>query len=649
MVDDLCGSCKCVVDRLSSYLGESQTGDRIRASEDDERRGRLHNIKYTASRSSASEGCPLCQLVFTVLDEDPKKEPFKTEYSYAITVFESYVCIEISDEGGIKYPLLRYYRDRDGQLPQDDIIEGRGHFKSPLRALQELGIPWIKECHESHPNYAQPSEKPLPARVLVVGSPGEPIYVHGTNGISGDYMILSHSWGKRPTLTTTTSTLTEHRNGIDLGQLPATFADAVRVTRMVGIKYLWIDSLRIIQDDPNDWMVESAKMLQYYRNAYATISALDTKDSFSGFLHDRQPNGVQVSSSTNLCLRDVFKNPSFSDILSDSVLEHRAWCFQERLISTRILVFGRSELLWECQTLSQRETSTKVNDEFSTLYKFNIAPEYMKRAFVACTSTDDLMSVWYNISPQYANRNLTKETDMLPAISGIANFVQEKTGYTYLHGLWKEELWKGLLWLKLESGRHTGAPSWSWAATTGPIVYSEFNFDISPLAKIEILPTATGNETGEILVRSRCRDIVVRKPDPAKFAPEHTSEYYFRVAVPNNHLHTDKSLWMYDVMVVVDDTVVDDPERGKLGLANLDCDVEVGEGKRYKAMEVVENRPNNANFTTHLYFLVLEPCPGREQRWRRVGLGVSKSNHPRSWWVPDLRFEDCKYEELYLI
>jgi hypothetical protein len=109
-------------------------------------------------------------------------------------------------------------------------------------------------------------------------------------GLQGEveYIALSHCWGKKHTLTTTMSNLESHCKMLPMSTLPRSFRDAVEITRKLSIKYLWIDSLCIIQDLEEDWQSESAIMGTVYKNAYLTISALDAVDSHSGFIHCRE-------------------------------------------------------------------------------------------------------------------------------------------------------------------------------------------------------------------------------------------------------------------------------------------------------------------------------------------------------------------------
>lgn len=143
------------------------------------------------------------------------------------------------------------------------MLIGQGHIKhrpiwtSSGSATVDSIIPtilqWLKECDESHTEScpSQPGlELPvLPSRVIDVGeSDGsrEP-YLFVPDGCCGRYTTLSHCWGKHLPLKTTMSTLRTRRHAIPFETLPKTYRDAVSITRSLGIRYVWIDSLCIVQ------------------------------------------------------------------------------------------------------------------------------------------------------------------------------------------------------------------------------------------------------------------------------------------------------------------------------------------------------------------------------------------------------------------
>lgn len=181
------------------------------------------------------------------------------------------------------------------------------------------------------------------------------------------YIALSHCWGKL-SASDTDGWVTNPENyhsrtteGFEEERLPSTFRDAIRVTRELKKRYLWIDSLCIIQGDPNDWQVEAKKMASVFRNAYCTIAASSARDSKQGFLkRPREPaECVRVPSSS---YGDVIISTFVDDFESDveeSLLSSRAWVLQERVLSRRTIHFTSRQTYWECGGGVRCETLTR--------------------------------------------------------------------------------------------------------------------------------------------------------------------------------------------------------------------------------------------------------------------------------------------------
>lgn len=154
-----------------------------------------------------------------------------------------------------------------------------------------LAQKWLHSClHEHQPLCTTPDHIILPTRLLYIGvDRGTTLRLVciSNHFFERKYAALSHCWGALATFTTTISNLATHQDNIDFMYLPRSFQDAVTVTRIMGLEYLWIDSLCIIQDSEDDWAAESARMGQVFQNATFTIAADSAKNSHEGFLHPR--------------------------------------------------------------------------------------------------------------------------------------------------------------------------------------------------------------------------------------------------------------------------------------------------------------------------------------------------------------------------
>ena len=157
-----------------------------------------------------------------------------------------------------------------------------------------LAKAWLDECTNQHPECLseQPGYRTLPTRVLEVSF--ESIRLLETHDMCGDYAILSHCWGPRPIITTKLQDIAIRCRNIDFSTLSKTFQDAVLVTRSLGLKYLWIDSLCIVQDSKKDWEIESSKMGTYYSYAQICIAATAASEGSIGCFFDRHPAKAQL-------------------------------------------------------------------------------------------------------------------------------------------------------------------------------------------------------------------------------------------------------------------------------------------------------------------------------------------------------------------
>src|SRR2546423_1075736 len=151
----------------------------------------------------------------------------------------------------------------------------------PADPLSEFSVNmargWINECILSHAFCNDSTLDDLPSRVVDVDSPGRRKKLRLVDSstvldLSGKYATLSHCWGQVDRTITTTSTLAQMERGITISSLSPTFRDAVQVAQSLGIRYLWIDSLCIIQDSLEDKNRELPKMAGIFANSLLTIA-----------------------------------------------------------------------------------------------------------------------------------------------------------------------------------------------------------------------------------------------------------------------------------------------------------------------------------------------------------------------------------------
>jgi hypothetical protein len=357
---------------------------------------------------------------------------------------------------------------------------------------------WIEECLKTHKNCRTPTaagsddiyEKQiaqLPARVLALGD-GENwknVSLHiSSPGEKDRYVCLSHSWGGEQPLQTTIATLDQHRTGIPWDDFPQLFQYAIAVTAMLGYRFLWIDSLCIVQDDMKDWEQESASMGRIYGNSILTLSAAWSRSATKGIhaLDEEFTKSVAIpiinTESTlkgNVFVRrGLHYNQERDGIIPP--LQRRGWTLQEYLLPSRVLHFEYAELMWECESArycvcgSRAEvTNATEKTRFSELLRSanNLG---LKNGIYYSTE-------WQNIVQLYSERRITVGSDKLPALSGIAKALRFVSQWHYLAGLWWEDICNGMMWYCDGTKSHRKAvkyraPSWSWAAVDGVVKYS---------------------------------------------------------------------------------------------------------------------------------------------------------------------------------
>ena len=383
-------------------------------------------------------------------------------------------------------------------VPKDSLrVQNEAEYRPPLvtdvpEILCDTGSQkaiartraFMRECKNDEG--CSPSKSYLPNRVLDLG---HPIRLYKTRNEQGRYVCLSHCWGtEHGLLKTTNDTLLSRKRGILESELPKTFLDAVIFTRRLRIRYLWIDSLCIIQDDDHDWQREASNMQSVYRHSYLTLAASKSGGPGEGlfsiapeeFKLRKIPfksnrgirNMVSVRHSiTHLGSRDQFP------------LLKRGWVFQERVLSGRVLHFGPQELMWECMCYTSCECGNvgtwDADHEFNKFWFPGLFTE---------SNTIPWQHMWYSIVENYTTLQLTFEKDIFPALSGIAQQMMKVRNAKYLAGLWDDSLIEDLLWHRRREVRWGAAvgtppcarpgvwraPTWSWASVKGAV---EFQYD----------------------------------------------------------------------------------------------------------------------------------------------------------------------------
>lgn len=353
---------------------------------------------------------------------------------------------------------------------------------------------------------------------------------------TGRYISLTHRWNDDIMFQTKTASIAQMKRRFPAHWISATFLDAITLAFKLGVEYIWIDSICIIQDDAADWGAEALTMGKVYSNSLITLSATTAK---KGLHLPRNPflikpcvispkwKGIESKPLTVM-------DPQFwGDRIQRSPCGTRGWIIQERWLSARVLHFVFDQLAWECR-----------EETMSEAYPFGLPKEisrYGRRDFKHAKTTlavgegainkeSLLHRDWNSVLDTYGRAELTNEGDKLVAIAGVAEKFSVKMDDEWVAGLWKKGLPGDLLWRVAKTRRSNKpqpidivgggpqqkvgqdwstrlkgyqAPSWSWASVNGDIISGAYIPLDSPesmisLVEISITPLDPQRPLGKI-------------------------------------------------------------------------------------------------------------------------------------------------------
>jgi hypothetical protein len=412
-------------------------------------------------------------------------------------------------------------------------VDGESNFSAISRGrpisenlLQDAGLStargMIKNCLSSHLRCRQSKPTTLPRRVidLLLGPDSKSVVLHESEWSDdeqryehGEYVALSHVWGTGKGPRTTKESLKSHLKGIAWSTLPRAFQEAVVLTRALGIRYLWIDALCLVQDDIQAKLEESVRMDEIFGNAFLTIAATSAADSSSQplFPAKTQPFKIQATDNkgrlSKVYVREQPSHYSFKAPFDEgshmnewelpfniseeanlhTPLLKRAWAYTERLLSPRVLHFTKSEMIMECRegyscecgriddaTFDPRTTDS-IKQEFArVISEANNRPptngnnnqldrridgvtSQLAGTTIANSSADllrkreDALQLWSYVITEFTARHTTYD-ERLIAIAGIAKSLVPAMQSGYIAGQWTFST-LSLLWYPNDSTR----------------------------------------------------------------------------------------------------------------------------------------------------------------------------------------------------
>ena len=510
-----------------------------------------HHETLSSLQASIEEGCLICCRLNSQIMLDELTQSFQQNHEDSFTfarIIQSSFEEDAEEErdsfslyihpGRFRgdYPLgLRFRPLSEATMDASckEILSYRRFVTSSTdtRESKSLVAHWLDVCEQNHIKcLPQKGSDWYPTRLLDLGNLSDlqidqlRIIESQRESPTGPYVTLSHRWGGSDVYKLTKATYANLRSGIRTQILPRTFRDAVRATkRGLAVRYLWIDSLCILQDpdDQSDWLKEALTMHKVYENAFCNLSATGAADSSQGLFFDRRPEQSQPAEVTltlrlfdpsasargNLMIEETASHRQ----LESTPLQGRGWVFQERLLARRNLHFCCDQLIWECKELYASETypegmETQSGGSPSTTLLNGDPSEW---GFGDEELDNYYHETWGELVTRYSICELTVPTDKVVASAGVAKRMREILQDDYVVGMWRRSLPYQLLWTVMAPSKAKQiacpqdtyrSPSFSWFSTEGTVTMSRWRVQDSILFSVEdvTLDYETPDTTGPV-------------------------------------------------------------------------------------------------------------------------------------------------------
>ena len=374
-----------------------------------------------------------------------------------------------------------------------------------------IGRLWLRECESRHGpecnehGWAIAMEKPKFLRVVDVQDYCIKTVTESTNC---RYIALSYVWGQAKMVKLLYSNMESlmRKNGLleVVHALPQTITDAIEVVKGMGERYLWTDALCILQENTKEALEQISYMDRVYSGAICTIVAAQGATANSGIEGIRQhyvPQvGQPISQRRNLPQVQVGLKGDTSLIaplaaqnhkLDDSVWNIRAWTFQERLLSRRLIVFTHGQMIWHCRRMICREDMSVADSgvPYPPLQWFSLKPQHMgvdtgsewidgsteiTRHGTTRLVRSAVFAEYTKAIEEYTHREISYQSDVLNAFAGLLHIFSRFFRCKTLLGLPESLLDVALLWKPTtQLQRRSGFPSWSWPGWVGRVAYDE--------------------------------------------------------------------------------------------------------------------------------------------------------------------------------
>ncbi|KAF2667779.1 HET-domain-containing protein [Microthyrium microscopicum] len=429
-----------------------------------------------------------------------------------------------------------------------EYVRGRSVVRRKNLYTYERIRNWLEDCDSSHdccerqavgsnirPTFLLDLSRTRNSRHL--------IKLHRVKDEDLKYAALSYCWGQEQPLACSTANIDVYLTQIEVVTLPKSIRDAIWVTRRLNLRFLWVDSLCVLQDDEYAKIHEIGRMEHIYSNAHVTISADCALNCMTGFLSVRRPFYKPISlpfrtpnnTVGNIKLISVEQPgrlPQDNESHEKQPIHSRAWTFQESFMSRRIVIYSEYKIFWVCARASSTDggNQTYVNYSTPTSTGLNVQV-FSRRTLLSPTYSD-----WCQVVEEFCRRKLTNPEDKLAALSSVAGYFANSLNDKYLAGLWESALPKQLYWHTTDeastSPRRPPAwrsPSWSPMSVDSAISFAQDqsghrkyaeepdNIAFCTVLDSDVAPVHSDAPYGPVVsgsIELRCRALKMHTPEP---------------------------------------------------------------------------------------------------------------------------------------
>jgi hypothetical protein len=350
---------------------------------------------------------------------------------------------------------------------------------------------WLNNCvlhHKGQCGHLSWS-KENPRRLIEIVSDSEVKLIDASQCPRLDYVALSYCWGDgTKDGNTTWDNLASRQTALAMEKLPKTIRDSLLLVQRLGLRYMWIDQLCIVQPTEDtkgeDWDLEGSRMHIVYGNALFTLNACSSETSTDGLFRPRTAWTYPVFPFYFEGQWLVNFDITLKEVRARAPLSTRAWVLQEERLSPRLLYFCGQRFYWSCVVEQHMELAAEGGEQGKSMSRplarggdyewLSDAQAFLNVRFNG--DKDPLHKEWQDLVEAYCLRNMTKSSDRFRAISGLAAqylrvYLNDNqfSGQEYLAGLWRVTFAEDLAWsVRIAKDPREAltdfAPSWSWAS-----------------------------------------------------------------------------------------------------------------------------------------------------------------------------------------